>query len=303
MTHRSEPVTRPPASPWVRQLIEQQHADGSWGSFHSLGQPTGRGPVTTEQALRRLLVLGLTAHDEPVHRALEYIRRCLSHDDRIPDRPEKVVNWEAFESLMLATWLRLFVPEDPLALPVAETWAEIVSEAFANGGLDPEAHVSAYRKHVPRRYPGERVIGLAQFYVVNLVQGTLDADVERSFVDHLTTNDAGIHYVYDQRIADLPEEFASRRTSRWLAALEILAAYPCAAHVLGDAAAWLRQHQVNGMWDLGPAARDGVHFPLSASWRDPRHRREDCTARIQRLLTRIGQHAGPYELPPEPRRG
>ena len=54
----------------VRQIVELQHEDGSWGCFHTLSQPTKAQPMTTEQALRRLRILGLTKDDEPIARTI-----------------------------------------------------------------------------------------------------------------------------------------------------------------------------------------------------------------------------------------
>lgn len=272
---------------WIRRIAELQHGDGSWGCFHTLSAPTAARPMTTEQALRRLRILGLTAEDEPIRRALVYVRECLSGTNRIPDRREKAINWDAFEAHMLATWLRIFVPEDPLAEPVARMWADIVTEAFQGGRFDPDAHRRAYRERVPKLNSGERVIGLSQFYVVNLVRGMLDAEVEDRFVAHVIGDEGGILYVYDARVADLPQVFASRRTSRWLGALEQLAVHAAAGRRLAFAVEWIREHEEDGRWDLGPSARDGVYFPISDSWRRGEDRRRDCTARIHRLLSRL----------------
>jgi len=63
---------------WAKQVINLQHKDGSWGYFHSLSQPTNEQPMTTEQALRRLRILGFTAEDEPIRRALAYVEKCLT---------------------------------------------------------------------------------------------------------------------------------------------------------------------------------------------------------------------------------
>lgn len=65
------------ASKWVQEIVDLQHEDGSWGFFHTLSQPTKKQPITTEQALRRLRILSLTASDEPVRRAIDYTKRCL----------------------------------------------------------------------------------------------------------------------------------------------------------------------------------------------------------------------------------
>ena len=44
---------------WAGKITALQHDDGSWGYFHSLSNPTPKQPMTTEQALRRLMNLGL----------------------------------------------------------------------------------------------------------------------------------------------------------------------------------------------------------------------------------------------------
>ena len=62
---------------WVQQILALQQEDGSWGHFHSLSQPTKQQPMTTEQALRRLWILGLTKDDQPIARTLAYMELNL----------------------------------------------------------------------------------------------------------------------------------------------------------------------------------------------------------------------------------
>ena len=269
---------------WVRQIAGLQHKDGSWGCFHTLSRPTKEQPITTEQALRRLRILGLTVEDEPIGRALEYMRNVLKGKIRTSQR-EKVLNWDAFEAHITATWIRFFEPDDSLALPVARMWAEIVMPAFRNGSFDEETYAAEYRKRIPKLNAGERLIKLPQFYMVNLLKGVLDKRTENHFIDHIINNPDGIYYIYSRRIADLPAKFDSKHTSYYLAALEQLAGYSCAAGKLNNAKQWLlSQRDVNGEWDMGPSVKDGVYFPLSESWRKPEDRRRDCTFRINNLL-------------------
>ena len=70
-------------SRWAKEIISLQKPDGSWGYFHTLSNPTKSQPITTEQALRRLKILGLTENDEPIQRALKYIESCPSARDGI----------------------------------------------------------------------------------------------------------------------------------------------------------------------------------------------------------------------------
>ncbi len=53
-------------SKWASEIIELQKDDGSWGYFHTLSNPSKRNPITTEQAIRRLEILGYTINDKPI---------------------------------------------------------------------------------------------------------------------------------------------------------------------------------------------------------------------------------------------
>ena len=61
-----------------------------------------------------------------------------------------------------------------------------------------------------------------------------------------------------------------------------------AAKKLKFVAAWLAENRgSDGLWDMGADAKDGIHFPLSDSWRKIEDRKRDCTQRIKRLLNRL----------------
>ncbi len=77
---------------WAEKIIELQHNDGSWGYFHTLSNPTPKQPITTEQALRRLEILGFSIEDKPIQKALNYLNNCLIGKSKIPDREEKTHN-------------------------------------------------------------------------------------------------------------------------------------------------------------------------------------------------------------------
>jgi len=70
MNYKSEKI--------AQQIIALQNEDGTWGNeFHSLSIPSGKKPLTTEQALRRLKNLGFTIEDLPVRKAVDYMIACL----------------------------------------------------------------------------------------------------------------------------------------------------------------------------------------------------------------------------------
>lgn len=274
-------------SKWIRKILSLQQADGSWGYFHSLSKPSKERPMTTEQALRRLWYLGLTSEDEPIKKALQYMKAVISHDICPPDRREAVLNWDFFEQMMMAAWIRRFDPYDQQAVDIAEFWADIIGSACASGTFNPSSYEALYRSKIPKLHSRERLISVPQFYMVKLLSGIIKTDAERVFMNHIIENPQGIYYIYSNCISDTPEKFASLQTSHYIAALECLSDYCCAREKLSFASEWLLENKdVNG-WDLGASAKDGVYFPLSNSWRKEEDRRHDCTMRIQQLLSVI----------------
>ena len=274
---------------WKEDILALQREDGSWGYFHSLGIPTQNNQITTEQAVRRLVELGMGREDEPIKRTLHYMRGVLAKEIVPPDRREGVLNWDYFEAMMMASWIKRLVPNDKEVENVAQFWAKIIEESIAEKGFDESGrYKKVYRKYVPRLGSHEREIGAAQFYLVTLLRGTLAPWAEEAYFSYILHRPAGIYYIYGKTIQSPPEEFASRETSRYLAALECLAGYSCAKDMLEFAVQWIRANQLSdGMWDLGPSSKDGVYLPLSSSWRTTEGRKKDCTARINRILKKL----------------
>jgi hypothetical protein len=276
-------------SKWVREIVSLQHEDGSWGFFHTLSQPTKKQPMTTEQALRRLRILGLTKDDACVRRALKYIEKCLSGESSIPDRAEVKPDWGLFVKTILATWLKIFDPEHKQALAVASRWARVIEETFAAGPYDQNTYERAYRDAL--RPKGRNVWyfkNFVNFYPMMLLQNMLTPETESRMLDYVITCPAGIYYISETPISVLPKEFDSRAASRYLAAVEIVADYKTAGSKLGFVVEWLKKHRdENGQWDMGAIVKDNVYFPLSDSWRKPEDRKRDCTERITKLIRKL----------------
>ncbi len=276
---------------WARDIVRCQREDGSWGRFHTLSGPPAPANMTTEQALRRLERLGLTIQDAPIRRAVDYMRACLSGRLVPPDGREKVLDWDVFEKMMLAAWIRRFTQEDEQANEIAQTWADIMAEAVRGGAFRQEDYQSAYLRRF-RRPPGRaRYIAVSQFYMVSLTAGLVEPRAEGAAFDYFLSNDGGIYYVYSSRLDRLPDRFASLDASRYLGAIELLSGFSSRAcrQKLGFVAEWLLAVRgEDGLWDMGANAKDGVYYPLSDSWRSARERRADCTERIEALLRRLG---------------
>lgn len=271
---------------WARELLAQQQPDGTWPAwcFHSMAQP-GKGPVATEQALRRLHALGFTIADEPVQRIVATMAACLRGERKIDTYWERGIDWAMFEPTMLAAWIRRFDPKQPDALRFARRWARVMEAAFSGGDLDEAAYRATYEAEFHRRDRHPVPLGFMPFYHALLLPGLLTPGAERAMVRHILNRPDGMYYVYPRPLVHPPAAFASKETSQWLSALEVLAAYPSAREEMRFAVAWLCMSAApDGTWDMGAKAADRVHFPLSDSWRSPSVRRADCTQRILSFL-------------------
>lgn len=274
---------------WAEELISLQQPNGSWGCFHALSRPTYKQPVTTEQALRRLKILGFTKDDTPVLRAIRYMESCLENPEPTVFI-EKKHDSKTYGDLMLATWLRVFDRDNLIARPIAESWAAIISSAFTDGEYNHEKYVAAYERIIKKKWNPKAncLANFVVFYQLALTADGFDERTEAAVFDYILNYGHGIYYIYPGLLTELPESFASKQTGRYLAAIELLAQYRKNKHKLQFVVDWLIKNQdENGQWDLGKQANDGIYFPLSDSWRKEEYRKADCTERIGALLNTL----------------
>lgn len=271
---------------WASAILTAQREDGTWGAmFHSMAQP-GSAPLSTEQALRRLHALGFTREDEPIRRCVDTMSACLRGERKIDAYWEKGLDWAMYEPLMLSAWIRHFDPDQPDALAWALRWAKVIEAGFSSGKYDESAWSAAYENEFHRAERHPNPIGFTAFYHGMLLPGLLSAQAESAMVQHIL--ESGMYYVYAKPLLPPPAAFAAKESSYWLAALEILAEFPCARETLSFAAAWLYLNiGPDGQWDFGAKASDKVYFPLSDSWRTEASQKADCTSRIRRFLDKI----------------
>lgn len=270
---------------WAKKILAMQDDEGKWGCFHSLSQFYDSS-ITTEQALRRLEVLGYSIADPCIESAVQYMEDCLDGRKTIPDRREKVTDWDVFSCLILSTWIRRFTHSNVLANRLAEQWSYVVTEAFSSGSFDEFKYGASYRDVLRPKHG--RINELAMFYPVSLLRNCLDPSVEQAMVDYLLNRENGIYYIYDRKLSIVPREFQSREASRYLGAIELLSDYPAARGQLGFVVDWLALNQKrDGTWDMGNSVNDKVYFPLSDDWRRTSVREADCTERIVKLIQKL----------------
>lgn len=274
---------------WATEIISLQNTDGTWGNmFHSLCPPNRRYPLTTEQALRRLKILGFTIKDAPIRKTVDCMTSCLRGERQIDDYSEKSHDWQLFTKLMLSTWVRIFEPDNETALCFAKQWVNVISKTFENGNYNSDIYTEAYVSEFNSKPKGSRERDFADFYHLNLLKDILSPDIESSMLDYIIPKTNSIYYIYDKPIAELPTVFKYKETSRYLEAIEILSGYKSSKEKLRFTVNWLKNNKdENGQWDLGVQAKDNLHFPLSDSWRKPSDRINDCTYRIEKIIANI----------------
>jgi hypothetical protein len=277
-------------SKWATQIIELQQSDGTWGMFHTLSQPTKEKPITTEQALRRLRILGFTINDAPIRKAVDCMISCLRGERKIDDYWEKKHDWPFFEKLMLSTHIRIFEQENDIAKAFAKQWAYVVEKAFDKGKYDRYNDAIAFTEQFGRK-PNPKSgfeSGFGTFYHASLLQGTLLPKTENFLLNYYLSKPDGIYYIYSKPLCKLPETFASKEASHYLAALEVLAGYSSSGEKLGFAIDWINANKdANGQWDFGVKSNDGIYFPLSDSWKKAEDRIADSTERIKKFLHKL----------------
>ena len=266
---------------WAKQIISMQQSDGGWGCFHTLRSDNDT-PITTEKALLRLELLGYTVEDKCIKKAVAYMEKLL-HKRVLPEGKETTNDFETFVDLMIAARIRRFTDQSKLANEIADKWACIITQAFSNGAYSQVNYDSCYIQIFGRNPCGGILVDFVNFYHLSLLINRLDKLTESMMLDYVINHNNGIYYVYENCLLELPCVFQSKKASRYLSAIELLSRYKCAKPKLSFVFGWLSENQLsNGTWDMGTAAKDGVHFPLSDRW-DKTTRIIDSTHRIRKL--------------------
>jgi hypothetical protein len=275
---------------WAKEIIQLQHDDGSWGYFHTLSKPSSKQPMTTEQALRRLEILGFTIDDNPIQKTVKYLHNCLIGKENIPDYQEKGSDWKSYHDLMISTWIKRFTSDDKSANGIANKWVEIINSSFAGKKFEQNIYDSVYNRILcPEK--GKRIWGFMHFYGISILANNLDISIEPKFFEYVLNFPTGIYYFgYNKSIKTLPELFQSKKTCDYIRMVDLLTAYKnkkCKDKIL-YIKKWFLQNKLNDHeWDLGKNSKDNILLPLSDSWRKDEDRINDCTFVINRIIKKM----------------
>lgn len=271
----------------VKSITDQQFEDGSWDYFHTLSSDA-RTKLTTENAIRRLLILGLDINDEPMKKVYNYMDRFLQMEIDIRDRKEGLSDWKEVTELFAAAWMLELDRSSKIAGEVADKWALLISRSFSGDKFDINYYKEAFID-IFNTKPGKRVWNIESFHIVASITGRLEPEIEEKFINYIMNNDKGIYYIAKGKLVNLPSTFESRETSRFIYAHTLLSSYRSYQKRCGYVVDWLKDNRSeDGLWDMGTKVKDNVFFPYSNSWRKPVNRKIDASIAILKYLQKVG---------------
>lgn len=287
--HESIQLAREQAmsSLYVRELSQSQEDDGSWGRFYSRNKAVKFAGKTTETALIRAVSLGMDKNHPTIGRLIKYLESVLLGSASWPDRPEVTLEWPVGIKLVTAACLNLIDPGNETVKPIADLWQGILQVTLADGFLD-EARFQEMFEDNFHQLPNNGSSLIRSGYILMLLRDRIPYDLEVRLTNHLINHARGIFLVNNRSLNHFPLEFPSRESLRFIAALDLLSYFPSASNLLEQAYEWLwDQKNSEGFWDFGQLGRDGLHLPLSQSWRVHQARETDCSIRILTIMVRM----------------
>ena len=185
----------------MTKITDQQFEDGSWDKFHTLSSDS-KTSLTTENALRRLLFLGLDINDEPVRNAFNYMKRFLERKIDIRDRKEGLSDWTEITELFAATWILEIDRNCRIAGKIADKWAKLITLSFTGESFNFNDYSKAFLD-IFKVKAGKRIWDIESFHIVAILTGRLEPQIEEKFIDYIMNNDKGIYYINRNLIYNL----------------------------------------------------------------------------------------------------
>ena len=100
---------------------------------------------------------------------------------------------------------------------MAYQWAQVVEKAFSSGGYSIADDIAAFTEWKGRKPKSGFETGFGMFYHAALLPGVLSPKTEDLFLDYYLPKPDGMYYIYDKPLNQLPETFASRKSSCYIA--------------------------------------------------------------------------------------
>jgi hypothetical protein len=273
----------------VINLCEKQLADGSWPAMASRTRFNPAGETPTESALIKALSYGLDYSHPAILRTINYLVYQLGESFRRFDRPVSSTVWPAQVELAAAACLSQLDPMHPALQKTTDQWQKVIEAGFGGSDFNSNRYLEAIEETFGYSSENWISLGLSK-YTLMLLRDRLPYPTEQNLINHLINHTRGIYLINNRSLRQLPLDFPSIESLRFINALELLSGFISAAPLLVNAAEWLwDQLDDTGHWDFARFARDDDRLPMSDSWRLRGNRQKDCTVRVLSLLVKLQQ--------------
>lgn len=277
----------------TRNILDHQHANGSWGRLHSSrSQPRSVVP-TTEFAVRRLRSLGVSPGHPSLTRAADYLVGLLRGIHPLTER-ERNQLWETGWQLFAASTLAQIFPRHPAVVAIRDRWIRVAQISCAQGAYDPDREVEAQREVNAIDAPdGDlRYLRITSKYAIELFASArqcLPEETESALLGHIAQSPEGLGYFNVPVAGPSAERPAPRVLDAWIMSLELLIRFDRSRELCNPALDRLaRLQRDDGLWDLGrrSLSLQSFTFPLQEGRWTRNLRSIDWTTRILCLLSR-----------------
>lgn len=278
------------SSKWVQMLAKEQHADGSWGRFHSRDTSVKQKIQTTEQGVWRALALGLDRAHPILAQAADHCRSLLKGTVSFPDPAEKNNRWDTGWRLFVAAILAQLQPDDPVLTPEFDLWREITQRVFADGTYSREAETLAHQALTGATVAGSYLELRNRYTLMLLAQADLPPQIEASLLQWIWTLPDGIGY-FGVRLNCDAIPASPGKCEAWFRSLESLFKFPAWSQLRHQVEPLLWSHlNDNRRFDFGQRSATSTVLPLSDDWRRSYTREHDWTTRVLVLMAHKTQH-------------
>lgn len=279
-------------SRWVRLLQAEQHADGSWGRFHSRDSQSRQKTLTTEFGVQRALALGLDGSDPVLIKAEAYILEAMKGEREFPDPPEKNDRWETGKRLFLAATLAQIDPSHPELDEDRALWGEVARLTFKSGEYQAEDEIAAHKALTGASVKNSslRLRSKYALEVLGSKPGTISEEVKVAMVGWVWSNPEGIGYLSIPLHQKTPSR--AQDVDRWLESIERLSRqFPISMQFAQESIRFLwNQRNEDGLWDFGTLPSASPNLPLADDWREKDKRICDWSVRVLRVLKLAGEY-------------
>jgi len=276
------------SNPWVQQLIQEQHPNGSWGRFHSRDSQFKQKIITTEVGVDRGLALGLDASHPVFCRTVDYLTQLLGSQISFPDPAESNDRWPVGVQLFTAATLSKLKPNHPSLNDVWDLWHQIASQTFAAGKYDPDAEIQVHKALTGATIKDSYLV-IRNKYALTLLSAhteNLSDKLQTDILAWIWDHPEGVNYLGVQP-SIIPTGVNPGYVDRWFSTHELLSCFPAWKAKAAATLEWLwSQRGDDGIWDFGLRSTSSHYLPLSPSWRNPIYRKIDWSVRVLMLLSK-----------------